>query len=88
MAWTIEWDERALKEFEKLDKGVQKKIRKYLNERIAKPGSNPYAFGKGLAYDKVGLWRYRVEDYRIVCQIEDEQLIVLVIKVAHRKEVY
>lgn len=87
MAWTIEWDERALKEFEKVDKSIQKKIRKYLNERVVKLG-NPRAFGKGLAYDKVGLWRYRVEDYRIVCQIKDEKMFVLVVKVAHRKEVY
>jgi mRNA interferase RelE/StbE len=87
LTWTIEWDARALKEFQKLDKLVQKKIYRYLKDRIVHQG-DPRAFGKGLAYDKVGLWRYRIENYRIVCQIDDTRLVVLVIKIAHRKNVY
>jgi mRNA interferase RelE/StbE len=87
LGWKISWDERALKELSKLDKATQRKIFKYLTERIAKC-EDPKAFGKGLLYEKFGLWRYRVEDYRIVCRILDQQLEVLVVRVGHRKDVY
>ena len=87
LAWTIDWETRAFKDFQKLDKIIQKKILKYLKERVLLQ-KDPRAFGKGLAYDKVGLWRYRVENYRIVCQIEDDKLIILIILVSHRKDVY
>ena len=85
MTWQIEWDIRAQKELKTLDKYIQKKILIYLRERTA---DNPRCFGKALSHDKVGLWRYRVEDYRIICRIEDNRLTVFVLAVAHRKEVY
>jgi len=87
LTWTVEWDDRARKELRKLDKQLQKDILKYLRERIA-INSDPRRFGKPLSYDKHGLWRYRVQNARIVCRIEDDELIVLVIKVGYRKEVY
>lgn len=85
MIWSIEWDDRALKELRKLDKQVQQKIIKYINDRIR---LNPRIFGKELTANMSGLWRYRIEDYRIVCRIEDEKLCVMIIAVGHRKEVY
>lgn len=87
MVWTIEWDERAVKDLKKLDKQVQKDIIQYLKTRIATDES-PRRFGKALLGDKVGLWRYRVKDYRIICNIEDEHLVVLVVRTSHRKNVY
>ncbi|RVU37303.1 type II toxin-antitoxin system RelE/ParE family toxin [Rheinheimera riviphila] len=87
MVWTIEWDERAVKELKKLDKQIQRDILHYLKSRIATDES-PRRFGKALLGDKVGLWRYRVKDYRIICLIEDGNLVVLVLKTSHRKEVY
>lgn len=87
MIWIVEWDERARKELRKLDKTLQKNILKYLRERIA-VRDDPRRFGKPLSYDKHGLWRYRVQDTRIVCRIEQNEMIVLVIKVGHRKDVY
>jgi mRNA interferase RelE/StbE len=87
LTWIVEWDERARKELRKLDKKLQKNILKYFRERIAVE-ADPRRFGKPLSYDKHGLWRYRVQDSRIICRIEEDTLLVLVIKVAHRKEVY
>lgn len=87
MAWTINWEEKAFKELKKLDHSIQKKILKFLNERIANL-ENPRAFGKPLSYDKVGLWRYRVEDFRIVCRMDDDSVVILVVQAGHRKEVY
>lgn len=87
LVWTIEWDERAVKELKQLDRQAQKEIIQYLKSRIATEES-PRRFGKALLGNKVGLWRYRVNDYRIICQIEDNALVVLVLKTSHRKEVY
>lgn len=87
MTWIVEWDERARKEFRKLDKQFQKDILKYLRERIA-VNFDPRRFGKPLSYDKYGLWRYRIQNARVVCRIEDDSLTVLVIKIGYRKEVY
>ena len=83
----VEWDDRARKELRKLDTKLQHDILKYLRERIA-VNADPRRFGKPLAYDKHGLWRYRVQDARIICRIEDDELFVLVIRVGNRKLVY
>lgn len=87
MIWTIEWDERAVKELKKLDKQAQKDIIQYLKSRIATEES-PRRFGKPLIGNKAGLWRYRVKHYRIICNIEDERLVVLVLRTSHRKDAY
>lgn len=85
MTWQIEWDDRARKELRTLDPQYQKRILSYLRLRITE---NPRNFGKQLSGDKSGLWRYRIEDFRVICRIEDETLTVLVIAVGHRKEIY
>ena len=87
MIWIVEWDDRARKELRKLDKKLQKDILTYFRKRIA-VDADPRRFGKPLSYDKHGLWRYRVQDARIICRIEDDELFVLVIRVGNRKLVY
>ena len=87
MAWKIEWDDRALRELKKLDITAQRRIFRYLEEQVL-PSSNPRKLGKSLGGPKAGLWRYRVGDYRIVAKIEDKKLIVLILRVGHRKNVY
>lgn len=87
MRWAYSFDERALRELRKLDRQVQKDILAYLDERIA-TGEDPRRFGKPLRAELAGLWRYRVRDYRLLCQIKGEQLLVLVVSVGHRKNVY
>ena len=87
MTWAYRFDERALKELRKLGKQAQREIIAYLDERIAGNG-DPRRFGKGLKADLAGLWRYRVGDCRILCQIKDGELLVLVVAVGHRREIY
>ena len=87
MSWAYNFDERALKELRKLGSHAQRDIISYLDERIAGEG-DPRRFGKGLKADLGGLWRYRVGDYRILCQIRDRELLVLVVAVGHRRDVY
>ena len=87
MAWTIEWDDRARKELKRLDRQTQREILRYFRERIA-TDDDPRRFGKSLRHELQGLWRYRVGDYRMICHIENEQVVVLVLAVAHRSTVY
>lgn len=85
--WTIKIDSRVEKELKKLDKVAQKRIINYLKEKVITQ-ENPRLLGKSLQGNKQGLWRYRVGDYRIICQILDSELIILVVKVGHRKNIY
>lgn len=87
MTWKIEWDERARKELRKLDPHTQQKILHYTRKRLA-TAQDPRRFGKALQHELYRLWRYRVGDYRLICQIEDDRLIVLVLAVGHRREIY
>jgi mRNA interferase RelE/StbE len=87
MNWVYRFDEWALKELRKLGKQDQRDIISYLDERVS-GREDPRRFGKGLKSDLAGLWRYLVGDYRILCQISDGQLLVLVVAVGHRREIY
>jgi mRNA interferase RelE/StbE len=86
-AWRVEFDARAAHELRKLDRAAQQLILRYLRVRIA-TADDPRRFGRALTGDLKGLWRYRVGDYRIVAKIEDDHLIVLIVTVGHRREVY
>lgn len=87
MTWIVEFDEAARKELRKLDRQSQQDILRYLRERIA-TDEDPRRFGKPLVRELAGLWRYRIQNYRLICNIEDEKLTVLVLRVGHRKDVY
>ena len=87
MIWSVEFDNAAAKELRKLDRQGQKEILRYFRERIA-TDEDPRRFGKPLSRDLAGLWRYRVRNYRMICNIEDDKLVVLVLRVGHRKDVY
>lgn len=87
MSWVYRFDDRALKELRKLGSPAQRDIIAYLDERVAGE-ADPRRFGKGLKADLEGLWRYRVGDHRIICQIRDSELLVLVVAVGHRKDIY
>lgn len=86
MAWTIEVSDRAVKTLRKLDKQIARQIRDKLKQVAAL--DDPRSKGKGLTGNLAGFWRYRVNDYRIVCEIRDGALIVLVIDAEHRSKVY
>ncbi|NDV25506.1 type II toxin-antitoxin system RelE/ParE family toxin [Desulfovibrio sp. JC010] len=86
MAWKIEFEAAAEKELSKIDRQAQKRIRKYLVERVAAIG--PRSFGAPLRADLAGLWKYRVGNYRLIAEIQDEKIVVLVLLIGHRKKVY
>jgi len=87
LAWTIDYSDTALKKLRKLDRKTARAIVDYMDERIVS-SENPRDFGKALSGSLKGRWRFRVGDYRVVCSIRDEQLVVLVIDLGHRREVY
>jgi mRNA interferase RelE/StbE len=86
-SWTIEITRSAEKQIKKLDQQAQASIVRFLRERV-RPAENPRQWGKPLQGDKGGLWRYRVGDYRLICDIQDEKVTVLVLIVGNRKDVY
>lgn len=85
--WKIEITRGAEKQIKKLDRTAQTVILRFLRERL-QPAENPRQWGKPLHGEKGGLWRYRVGDYRLICDIQDEKITVLVLRVGHRKDVY
>ena len=86
MAWTIDVSERALRSLRKMDRQMARRIRDELAE-IAEL-DDPRSRGKALTGNLAGVWRYRVGDYRILCDIEDGRLVIVVVDVARRREVY
>jgi mRNA interferase RelE/StbE len=87
LAWTIEYAETAKKQLRKLDKVTARRIVDFMDERVA-PSNDPRATGKALKGPLGDLWRYRVGDYRVICDIQDKRLTVLVLQVGNRREVY
>ncbi len=87
MTWSVEWDDAAAKELRKLDRQAQLDILRYFRERIA-TDEDPHRFGKPLSRELASLWRYRVRNYRMICSIEEDKLVVLVLRVGHRKDIY
>jgi mRNA interferase RelE/StbE len=87
VSWVYRFDDRALKELNKLGRPAQEKILAYLDDRIAGE-EDPRRFGEALKANLAGLWRYRIGDYRLICIIGDEEMIILVLTAGHRKDVY
>ena len=87
MAWTVEIDSFAEKQLRKLDRSVQKRLLDWLSERI-EGCKNPRHFGEPLRGNLAGLWRYRIGEFRIICEIQDKNLIVIALAVGHRRKIY
>ena len=88
MAWRIELTATAVKQLAKLDKNEAKRITSFLRQRLAVL-EDPRSTGKALTGPHLGAyWRYRVGDYRIICDIQDSALCILVIEIGNRREVY
>ena len=87
MAWRIELTDSAKKQLGKLDKATAKRITGFLRERLA-PLDDPRSLGKALTGPLGTYWRYRVGDFRIICDIQDDALRVLVVRIGNRREVY
>jgi len=87
LGWTIEYAETARRQLQKLDKTIARRIADFMDERIASSG-DPRSLGKALKGPLGDLWCYRVGDYRILCDIQDGVLTVLVLQIGNRREVY
>ena len=88
MGWRIEFHPQAEKELAKLDREVARKIIRFLRERVAQL-EDPRSLGEALKGPELGrFWKYRMGDYRLICDIQDQQVTILVIRIGHRRDVY
>ncbi len=87
MPWKVEFEVSAGREFDKLDRPVQRRIKTFIEDKL-QPSANPRLLGAPLSGPLAGLWKFRVGDYRMVCDVVDRRLVVLVLRVRHRKHVY
>ena len=87
MSYRVETTKRFDKEFKKLDRYTQMIIKSWIDKNLVNC-ENPRAHGKGLTSNRSGQWRYRIGDYRIICEIEDDRLVILTLSVGHRSDIY
>lgn len=87
MTYKVEYTEQAIKELKKIDKYTQFFILAWIEKNLV-DCENPRQHGKGLTANHSGEWRYRVGDYRIIAEIEEDRVVILVLTVGHRREVY
>lgn len=87
MKYSVETTARFDKEFKKLDRYTQKMMKSWIIKNLV-DCENPRLHGKGLTANRSGQWRYRIGDYRLICDIEDDRLVILALSVGHRREVY
>ncbi len=88
MAFKIEFDPAALKDLKKIDRSIQERLIGFLKLRVA-PLENPRAIGEALGGAKLGgYWKYRAGDWRIICDIQDQRIVVRVLRIGNRREVY
>ena len=85
--WTIEFDPAARRELDSLDRPIARRISKFLHERVSQL-DNPHKIGERLTGPLSDFWKYRVGDYRIICSLEHGRLVVLVLRIGHRREIY
>lgn len=82
----VTFAEKAKKEFLKLDKPIQRQIQAFVEKLQGL--ANPRSTGKALAGNLSGLWRYRVGDYRLICDIQDKEIVITILRIGHRKHIY
>lgn len=87
MSYSVETTARFDKEFRKLDRYTQRMIRAWIEKNLVNC-DDPRAQGKGLSANRSGQWRYRIGDYRLICLIEDDRLIIIALTNGHRSEIY
>lgn len=86
MAYSVEYTETALRQLRKLDRQVARRVLDYLDDLSNL--DDPRARGKGLTGDLASVWRYRVGDYRVLCELRDPELVILALEVRHQSRVY
>jgi len=86
LAWTVDYAQSAKNQIKKLDKAAARRILDFMDNRVAKQ-EDPRALGKALSGPLGSLWRYRVGNYRIICELQHAAVKVLVVRIGHRSEV-
>ena len=87
MSYQVETTTRFDREFKKLDKYTQRMLKTWIGKHLLNC-TDPRQYGKGLTANRSGQWRYRIGDYRLICEIQDDKLVILALSVGHRREVY
>ena len=87
MKYRVELTERVIKQLKKLDKHTSALIVGWIEKNLVEC-ENPRVHGKGLTANITGQWRYRIGDYRLICEIKDEEVLILILEVGHRREIY
>lgn len=87
MVWTIKYTETAKKQLKKLDRQTARRVIEYMDEHVA-TRDDPCSTGKALTGPLGGLWRYRIGDLRVICDVQNGALMILVIELGNRREVY
>ena len=87
MSYSVETTTRFDREFKKLDRYTQKIVKAWIEKNLV-DCADPRAHGKGLTADRSGQWRYRIGDYRLICLIEDDKLVILALTIGHRSDIY
>ena len=88
MAWRIEFLPQAARELGRIDKADRQRILRFLRDRLA-PREDPRSLGEALRGPDLGkYWKYRLGPYRIICDIRDDRVLILVVRIGHRREVY
>ena len=87
MQYRVELTDRVIKQLKKLDKHTSALIMGWIEKNLD-GCENPRIHGKGLTANRTGQWRYRIGNYRLICEIKDEEVLILVLEVGHRREIY
>ena len=87
MKYKLIFSDKLIKQLKKLDKNISSMILKKIKMELLET-ENPRATGKALTGNKKGLWRYRYGNYRLICNINDDKLLILALEVGYRKEIY
>ena len=85
--YTVEFTQEALRQLKKLDKYTAMMIVAWVRKNL-EGCENPRQHGKGLTANRSGQWRYRVGDYRLIAEIQDSRIVILILNVGHRRDVY
>ncbi len=87
MSYTVEYSSNARKFIKKLDKYTKALLKNWINKNL-EGCTNPFQHGKPLTADKKGLWRYRVGDYRLICDVRQDKVIIIIVEIGHRRDIY
>ena len=85
--YKVQYTPQAIRQLRKLDSFVMRSIYAWIGKNL-EGCSNPRLHGKGLTANRCGQWRYRVNDYRLIAEIQDDVVVILIVRIAHRREVY